>query len=79
MPAVTAWLQPIATLEVISNTLHKKSSVTITPGSGKNADRSEFQWKFTDDQDRAWRGSAVGQATEEKGKFNLTLRLAQSK
>jgi len=46
----------------------------------KNAERSEIEWKFTDDQGREWQGSAAAEAsTEDKGKFNMTLRLARSR
>ena len=77
-PASLSEIMELTQKQIVSNTPHKKSAVTISPGSGKNTDRSEFEWKFMDDQDRAWRGSAVGQAsTKEKGKFNLTLRLTQ--
>ena len=66
--------------QIVSDTPHKSSAVTVTPGGVKNADRSEIEWRFTDDQGRAWLGSSVGEtSTEEKGKFNLTLRLTRGR
>ena len=57
---------------------HKGSEVTITTGAAKSADRTEIEWKFTDNQGRPWQGSAMAEAsTQEKGKSNLTVRLAR--
>jgi hypothetical protein len=66
--------------QIVSDTPHKGSAVTVTPGAVKNADRSEIEWKFTDDLGRVWLGSSVAEAsTAEKGKFNLTLRLTRGR
>jgi len=79
-PASLAGIMELTQKQIVSNTPHKKSSVTISERAMKNAERSEIEWKFTDDQGRAWQGSAAAEAsTEDKGKFNMTLRLARSR
>jgi putative intracellular protease/amidase len=66
--------------QVVADTPHKSSAVTVTPLAVKSPDRSELKWKFTDDLGRAWVGSGVvAPSAEEKGKFNLTLNLARAK
>ena len=62
----------------IAITPHTSSPVTIVPRTNK--DRSELEWKFTDDLGRAWLGDAeVQPAADEKDKFNMTMRLRRGK
>jgi putative intracellular protease/amidase len=77
-PASAAAIIAAAQKEVISGTPHASSAVTITRETQANADRSEFDWKFKDDQGRSWRGECVAAASSDaKGKFDVTLRLVR--
>jgi putative intracellular protease/amidase len=78
-PASLPEIMQLAQRQIASNTPHARSSVTVTPAAPRNPDRSEISWKFTDDEGRDWQGSAVCEASkDEKGKFNLKVRLARS-
>lgn len=63
-----------------SNTTHIRGSVLFSEASGKkSASSSLVKWQFTDDQSRRWVGSGVtAPATEEPGKFQLTLTIARA-
>jgi putative intracellular protease/amidase len=79
-PASPAEIMEQIKKQIVSDTPHKGSAVTVMPGAVKNADRSEIEWKFTDDQGRAWLGSSVAETSPaEQGKFNLTLRLTRGR
>jgi len=65
--------------EIVSNTPHKKSAVAITPRGVTSADRSEIEWKFTDDEGRAWKGSGLAESTPTAKGINLTIRLERAK
>jgi len=79
-PASLLEIMELTRKQIISNTPHVSSPVSLTTHGGKNPDRSEIEWKFTDDQDRAWHGSGVAEtSTEEKGKFNLKLQLVRGR
>ena len=66
--------------QVVADTPHKTSAVMVSAKGPAKSDRGEIEWKFTDDQGRAWIGdSLVQSSTEGKGKFNLTLSLTRVK
>ncbi len=76
-PASVAEIIELTRKQVVSATPHTSSAVTLIPRASKATD---IEWKFTDDLGRAWVGSGVAEASaEEKGKFNLTLRLARGR
>ena len=77
-PGSPAEIIDLTQKEIVNNTPHKSSAVTVTPVRSKIANRSEIEWKFTDDLGRRWVGSGVAEASaQEQGKFDLTLRLAR--
>jgi hypothetical protein len=64
----------LVTKRIMSNTPHAKSAVTLSSGS---ADNSAFNWKFTDDEGRAWNGEGtIDPAPDQAGKLVVTLKLA---
>jgi putative intracellular protease/amidase len=79
-PASVAEIMELSRKELVSATPHTSSAVTLIARATKASDRSEIEWKFTDDLARTWVGSeSVEPSNEEKGKFNLTLRLARAR
>lgn len=62
--------------QVVASTPHAISPVVVTPRKRPN----EFQWKFTDEQGRAWLGSQLVEPSEEgKDKFVVTVRLNRAR
>jgi hypothetical protein len=79
-PASLAEIMELTQKQIISNTPHVNSPVSVTTHPGKNPDRAEIEWKFTDDEGRAWHGSVAAETSAaEKGKFNLKLQLARGR
>jgi hypothetical protein len=79
-PASVAEIMELTRKQLVSATPHTSSAVTLIPRATKASDRSEIEWKFTDDLGRNWVGSESAEpSNEEKGKFNLTLPLARAK
>jgi len=54
-------------------------AVSLVPPEANNSDsQSSLEWKFTDEQNRDWKGRGlVEPATGEPGKFVVTLNLAR--
>jgi len=62
----------------VAATPHATSPVVISR-ENLTSQRSELEWKFKDDQGRAWIGNASTAAfVNEKDKFDLTLRLTRA-
>jgi len=78
-PASVAEIIDLTRKQIVSDTPHTGSTVTVTPRATGSNDRAEIEWKFKDDEGRDWAGRAVAEpSAEERGKFNVTLRLARS-
>jgi len=54
-------------------------AISLVPPEANNSDfHSSLEWKFTDEQNRDWKGRAlVEPATDLPGKFLVTLNLAR--
>jgi putative intracellular protease/amidase len=79
-PASVAEIIGLVRKQLVSDTPHAGSAVTLIPRAAKATDRSEIEWKFTDDLGRAWAGSGVAEpSSEETGKIDLSVRLARAK
>ena len=79
-PASLAEIVALTKEQIVAETTHVSSNITVETNDRRNPDRSEITWKFKDDLGRAWVGlSVVEQSAEEKGKFNLTLNLTRAK
>jgi putative intracellular protease/amidase len=79
-PSSVAEIMDLARKQIASETPHTSSVVTLTQRATRATGRSEIEWKFKDDLGRAWAGFAATEpATEEKDKFNMTLRLTRDK
>ena len=78
-PASSADITKLTSDQLVSSTPHASSPVVFNQrGTHREADRSEFEWKFTDDQGRPWHGVGnVEPSQDEKGKFVATLKIAQ--
>ena len=71
-------MSTLADIKAAIDSLPSEQKEELHPG--KNPDRAEIEWKFTDDQGRAWHGSGVAETSAaEKGKFNLKLQLARAR
>jgi putative intracellular protease/amidase len=58
-----------------SNTPHTKGAVTL---SASETNKSTINWKFTDDEGRAWNGEErIDPAPDQQGQFVVTLKLAR--
>jgi len=58
-----------------SNTSHTKGGVTL---SAPETNKSTINWKFTDDEGRAWNGEErIDPAPDQQGQFVVTLKLAR--
>ena len=79
-PASVAEIAEMTRKQLVSNTPHAGSPVTVTTrASRKSNDRSEIEWKFRDDEGRGWRGFGVAEPSPEaKGKFLVTMKLARA-
>jgi putative intracellular protease/amidase len=63
----------------VGTTPHATSPVVVSRQS-QTPQRSELEWKFKDDLGRLWVGNAsTGPFSDEKDKFDLTLRLTREK
>jgi hypothetical protein len=78
-PVSVAEIMELTRKQIVSSTPHARSVVTLIPRATNGTDRSEIEWKFTDDLGRGWVGSGVAEPSEEKGKFNMTVRLARAR
>jgi hypothetical protein len=79
-PSSVAEIMDMARKQIVSATPHTSSAVSLTSRTPKPSDRSELEWKFKDDLGRAWMGFAATEpATEEKGKFKMTVKLIRGK
>jgi putative intracellular protease/amidase len=64
--------------QLVSSTPHAGSAVDVTTRRAKAGEGSEIAWTFKDDENRRWNGEgAVRPATEEAGKFIMTLKLTR--
>lgn len=62
------------------NTPHKRSAVVVSAKSKTDSNREEIEWRFTDDQGRAWIVSGLAEASKEKtGAFNVNVRLTRTR
>lgn len=78
-PASVAEIVELTRKQLVSNTPHAASPVTVTTRAGRSGDGSEISWKFRDDEGRGWRGlGAVEPVTDEKGKFFVKLKLTRN-
>jgi putative intracellular protease/amidase len=76
-PETPADVMAVISERIRSNTGHTRGPVVLAPAGAKGrAKQSGIEWKFTDDQGRGWRGTAVAEpSAEEKGSSLVTLRL----
>jgi len=79
-PASVAEIAEMTRTQLVSNTPHAGSPVTVTTrASKKSNDRSEIEWRFKDDEGRGWRGFGIAEPSPEaKGKFLVTMKLARA-
>ena len=78
-PASVAEIMELTRKQIASSTPHAGSAVAVVPRATKSNDRSEIEWKFKDDEGRAWAGSAVAEPSPDaKGKFLVTVKLARA-
>jgi putative intracellular protease/amidase len=79
-PASVAEIVELARKQIVSETRHTSSPVTVSLRPPKTTGRSEIEWKFKDDLGRAWAGFAATEpSTDEKEKFNMTVKLTRDK
>lgn len=79
-PASVAEIMELTRKQLVSATPHAGSAVTVAARAGRGGERSEIEWKFKDDEGRGWRGSAAAEPSlAEKGKFDVTVRLARAR
>lgn len=77
-PASVAEITELTRKQLVSNTPHAGSPVTVTTRAD-GGDRSEIEWKFKDDEGRGWRGVGVVEPSPGRGrKFIITLKLARA-
>jgi Transcriptional regulator containing an amidase domain and an AraC-type DNA-binding HTH domain len=64
---------------IVSKTPHVRGPISLLPVPATGAgDKSEINWKFTDEDGRDWKGSAlVKPAPDQAGKFSITLKLVR--
>lgn len=66
--------------QVVADTPHKGSAVVVSLKGAANSDRQGIEWKFTDDQGRAWIGSGLAEVSKDKtGAFDVSVRLARAR
>ena len=79
-PASPSEIMATIRKQVVADTPHKTSAVVVTAKGPQNSDRGEIEWKFTDDQGRAWVGSSLAENSKEnKSAFNVNVRLARAR
>jgi CubicO group peptidase (beta-lactamase class C family)/putative intracellular protease/amidase len=78
-PDTAAGIVELLARQVVSGTPHAVTPVTVLPPRKKNTEaRAEVRWEFKDDLGRAWCGTGIVEPSrEEKGRFDLTLKLAR--
>lgn len=77
-PASAAEIVELTHKQLVSDTPHAGSPVTVVPRARRDSDRAELEWRFRDDEGRGWRGVGVVEpAPDEKGKFLVQLKLAR--
>ncbi|HEX3557608.1 MAG TPA: DJ-1/PfpI family protein [Pyrinomonadaceae bacterium] len=77
-PASAAEIAELTRKQLVSDTPHAGSPVTVTTRASKSNDRSEIGWTFKDDEGRGWRGFGVAEPSPEaRGKFLFTVKLAR--
>jgi hypothetical protein len=78
-PDTAAKILALIGKQVASATPHAATPVTVLPTRTKGAEAGgEVRWEFKDEQGRNWLGVGVVKPShEEKGRFDVTLRLAR--
>lgn len=77
-PASAAEIVELTHKQLVSDTPHTGSPVTVAARARRDSDRAELEWSFRDDEGRGWRGVGVIEpAPDEKGKFLVQLKLAR--
>jgi CubicO group peptidase (beta-lactamase class C family)/putative intracellular protease/amidase len=77
-PDTAAGIIALVGKRVASATPHAATPVKVLPARKKNTEAgSEVRWEFKDDKGRNWSGIGVVESSgAEKGRFDLTLKLA---
>lgn len=79
-PASLSEIMEMIKKQIVADTPHKRSAVVVSAKSKTDSNREEIEWRFTDDQGRAWVGSGLAEASKEKlGSFNVRVRLARAR
>lgn len=66
--------------QVVADTPHKGSAVVVSSNGPANSVRQGIEWKFTDDQGRAWIGSGLAETSKDKtGAFDVSVRLTRAR
>jgi putative intracellular protease/amidase len=79
-PASPSAIMEMIKKQIVVDTPHKRSTVVVSAKAKTDSNREEIEWRFTDDQGRAWIGSGLAEASNEKlGSFNVCVRLARAK
>lgn len=79
-PESLAKIMELTSRELVSNMRHTKSAVTLISVPTRVPDRSEIEWRFIDDLNRAWVGSVVAELSpKEQDRFIIRLKLTRDK
>jgi hypothetical protein len=79
-PASVAEIMETIKKQIVVDTPHKSSAVVVSAKGRTDSNREEIEWRFTDDQGRAWIGSGLAESSKEKtGAFNVSVRLARGR
>src|SRR5437763_15388423 len=74
-PNSIEWIADLLNKRIASNTPHTKGAVTL---SAPETNKSTINWKFPDDEGRAWNGEErIDPAPDQQGQFVVTLKLAR--
>jgi CubicO group peptidase (beta-lactamase class C family)/putative intracellular protease/amidase len=77
-PNTAAGIAELLARQVASGTPHAVTPLTVPPRTKNTDGRAEVRWEFKDDQGRNWCGTGVVEPSrDEKGRFDLTLKLAR--
>lgn len=77
-PASAAEIMELTRKQLVSNTPHTSSPVTVMPHSGGDSERAQLAWRFKDDEGRGWHGvAAAAPAPDAQGKFVVELKLTR--
>jgi putative intracellular protease/amidase len=64
-PASPSAIMEMIKKQIVADTPHKRSAVVVSAKSKTDSGSEEIEWRFTDDQGRAWIGSGLAEASKE--------------